>query len=139
MSTRILQGYPAVANPIFANIAKTNSDALTKSREVTETVMKASAAALTESGNASIAGAQELTKAYQELATKNVRNLTAAVQALSAAKSPTEFIELQQRLIRDGVDAAVADSRHIAQLTTAMYTAAFAPVKTQIEAVQTTA
>ena len=42
-------------------------------------------------------------------------------QALSAVKSPTEFIELQQRLISDGVEAAVSDSRHIAQLTTAVF------------------
>jgi len=54
-------------------------------------------------------------------------------------KSPTEFFELQQKLIKDGVEAAVADSRHIAELTTAVFTAAFEPVKKQIEAVQKTA
>jgi hypothetical protein len=59
-----------------------------------------STAALTESGNASRAGVQELTKAYQELATKNIHNLAAAVQALSAVKSPTEFIESQRKLRR---------------------------------------
>jgi phasin family protein len=128
-----------MANPVVENIAKTNTDALAKSGQVAETIMKGSTDALTESGNASRAGIQELTKAYQELATKNVRNLTAAVQALSAVKSPTEFIELQQKLIKDGVEAAVADSRHIAQLTTAVFTAAFEPVKKQIEAVQKTA
>jgi phasin family protein len=128
-----------MANPVVENIAKTNTDALAKSGQVAETIMKGSTDALTESGNASRAGIQELTKAYQELATKNVRNLTAAVQALSAVKSPTEFIELQQKLIKDGVEAAVADSRHIAQLTTAVFNAAFEPVKKQIEAVQKTA
>ena len=86
-----------------------------------------------------MAAIEELTKAYQELATKNAKNLTAAIQALSAVKSPTEFIELQQRLIKDGVEAAVSDSRHIAQLTTAVFTAAFEPVKKQIEAAQKTA
>jgi Phasin protein len=40
--------------------------------------------------------------------------LTAAMQALARAKSPAEFIELQQRLIKEGVEAAVSDSRHIA-------------------------
>ena len=128
-----------MANPIVENIAKTNADALAKSGQVAETIMKGSTVALTESGNASRAGVQELTKAYQELATKNVHNLTAAVQALSAAKGPTEFIELQQKLIKDGVEAAVADSRHIAQLTAAVFTAAFEPVKKQIETVQKTA
>ena len=54
-------------------------------------------------------------------------------------KSPTQFVELQQKLIKDGVEAAVSDSRHIAQLTTSVFTAAFEPVKKQIEAAQKTA
>jgi phasin family protein len=54
-------------------------------------------------------------------------------------KNPAEFIELQQKLIKDGVEAAVSDSRHIAQLATAVFTTAFEPVKKQIEAVQKTA
>ena len=128
-----------MANPIVENIAKTNADALAKSSRAAEAIMKGGAEALAESGNASRAAIQELTKAYQELATKNAKNLTDAVQALSAVKSPTEFFELQQKLIKDGVEAAVADSRHIAELTTAVFTAAFEPVKKQIEAVQKTA
>jgi phasin family protein len=128
-----------MANPIVENIAKTNADALAKSSQAAETIMKGGAETLTESGNASRAAVQELTTAYQELATKNVKNLTAAIQALSSVKNPSQFIELQQKLIKDGVEAAVADSRHIAQLTTAVFTAAFEPVKKQIEAVQKTA
>ncbi len=128
-----------MANRIVENIAKTNADALTKSSRAAETFLKGGAESLTESGNAARAAIQELAKAYQELATKNANNLTAALQALSAVKSPTEFFELQQKLIKVGVEAAVADSRHIAQLTTAVFTAAFEPVKKQIEAVQKTA
>jgi len=128
-----------MATPIVENIAKTNADALAKNSQAAETILKGGAEALTESGNASKAAVLELTKAYQELATKNAKNLTAAVQALSAVKSPAEFIELQQKLIKDGVEAAVSDSRHIAQLTNSVFTAAFAPVKKQIEAVQKTA
>ena len=119
-------------------IAEASAEALTKSGQAAEKIMKDNADALTKSGNAS-AAVQELTKAYQELATKNVKNLTAAMQALAAVKSPTEFMELQQRLIKEGVEAAVSDSQHIAQLTTAVFTAAFEPVKKQIEALQKTA
>ena len=123
-----------MANPTVVKIPKTNADALTETGNASR-----AAVALTDSGNASRAAVQELTKAYQELATKNAKNLTAAMQALAAVKSPAEFIELQQRLIKEGVEAAVSDSRHIAQLTTAVFTAAFEPVKKQIEAVQKTA
>jgi hypothetical protein len=50
-----------------------------------------------------------------------------------------EFIELQQKLIKEGVEAAVSDYRRIGQLTSAVFTAAFEPVKKQIEAAQKTA
>ncbi len=116
--------------------AKAGAEELKKSGEAAEKIVQGNVEALSQSGAASKAAVQELTKAYQELASKNVHNLSAAVQALSAVKSPTEFIELQQKLIKEGVEAAVADSRHIAQLTTAVFTAAFEPVKKQIEAVQ---
>jgi phasin family protein len=135
----IFEGFPAMAKQPAAQITEASADALTKSGEAAEKIVKGSADALTESGNASRAAIQELTRAYQELATKNAKNLTAAMQSLAAVKSPTEFIELQQRLIKEAVDAAVSDSQHIAQLTTAVFTAAFEPVKKQIEAVQKTA
>ena len=61
------------------------------------------------------------------------------MQALTAVKSPTDFIELQQRLIKEGVETAVGDSQRIAQLTTAVFTAAFEPIKKRIEAVQNSA
>jgi hypothetical protein len=38
-----------MANPIVEDIAKTNADALAKSGQVAETIMKGSTAALTES------------------------------------------------------------------------------------------
>ena len=128
-----------MANPTVEPIAKANADAATKSGLAAEKIVKGNADALTDSGNASSAAFQELTKAYQELAAKNAKNLTAAIQALTAVKKPTEFIELQQRLIKDGVDAAVRDSQNIAQLTAAVFTAAFEPVKKQIKAMQKTA
>ena len=53
-------------------------------------------------------------------------------------KGPTQFVELQQKLIKDGVEAAISDGRHIAQLTTSVFTAAFEPVKKQIEAAHKT-
>jgi phasin family protein len=115
-------------------IVKDSTEALARTGEAAKTAMKGNVDALTESGNASRAAVQELTKAYQELATKNARNLTAAMQALAAAKSPVEFIELQQKLIKEGVEAAVGDSQRIAQLTTAVFTAAFEPVNKRIAA-----
>jgi phasin family protein len=108
------------------------TEALARSGEAANEMIKGNVDALTETGNASRAAVQELTRAYQELTTKNARNLTAAMRALAAVKSPTDFIELQQRLIKEGVETAVGDSQRIAQLTTAVFTAAFEPVKKRI-------
>jgi phasin family protein len=117
-------------------VQDSTTEARAKSGEAANEIMKGNADALTESGNASRAAVQELNKAYQELTTKNVRNLTAAMQALAGVKSPAEYIELQQRLIKEGIETTVGDSQRIAQLTTAVFTAAFEPVKKRIEAVQ---
>jgi hypothetical protein len=108
-------------------------------RPTVEQITKTTTATLTESGNAAGSALQELTKAYQELASKNASNLTAAIKALSAVKNPAEFMEVQQKLIKDGVQAAVSDSQNIAHLTAAVFTAAFEPVKKQIEAAQKSA
>jgi hypothetical protein len=56
-----------------------------------------------------------------------------------AVRSPTEFVELQQRLIKETVETAIGDSQRIAQLSTAVLTAAFEPVRKRIEAVQNSA
>jgi phasin family protein len=135
----VFEGFPAMAKKPAEQIAEATTEALTKSGEAAEKIVKGSAEALAESGNASRAAVQELTRAYQELASKNVKNLTAAMQSLAAVKSPAEFMELQQRLIKEGVETAVRDSQHIAQLTTAVFTAAFEPVKKQIESAQKSA
>jgi len=87
-----------MADPTVVKFAKTNADALTETGNAS-----IAAVALTDSGNASRAAVQELNKAYQELASKNVKILTAAMEGLAAVKSPAEFIELQRRLIKEGL------------------------------------
>ena len=120
-------------------VQDSTTEALARSGEAANGMIRDNADALTESGNTSRAAVQKLTKAYQEMATKNVRNLTAAMQAMARVKSPGEYIELQQKLIKEGVETTVGDSQRIVQLTTAVFTAAFEPVKRRIEAVQNAA
>ncbi len=99
---------------------------------------KANAEALTKSGNAAIAGYQELAKAYQDLATKNAEKLTSCIQALASVKSPNEFADLQQKLVKEAVEAAVSDSKKIADLTASVFSSAFEPVQAQFQALQKT-
>ena len=135
-----LEGFLAMAKHTGEQIVQDRTtEALARSGEAANEMIKGNVDALTETGNASRAAVQELTKAYQELTTKNARNLTAAMQALAGVKSPAEYIELQQRLIKEGVETTVDDSKRMAQLTTAVFTAAFEPVMKRIQAVQNAA
>jgi len=101
-----------------------------------EKLTKGNADAMSESVKAANPAYMELAKAYQELASRNAQQLTAAISSMSAIKQPGEFMALQQRLIKEGVESAVKDAQHIAELTAAVFTAAFAPVRKQIETAQ---
>jgi hypothetical protein len=127
-----------MADPNIEEIAKTNAEDLARSGKAAAQMMTGGAEAIAEGNAASTAALQELTKAYQELAVKNARNLTTAMEALAKVKSPSELIALQQKLMREGVEAAISDSQTIARLTSAMFAAAFEPMRMQIEAAQKT-
>jgi hypothetical protein len=86
-----------------------------------------------DGGQAAVAGLRDLMQAYQAMARRNGEKLTASIQALSAVKTPAEFIELQRKLMTESVAAAVSDSAAIGKLTTAAFTAAFEPMRKQVE------
>lgn len=79
---------------------------------------------------------EELTKAAQAVAAKSAAQNEAAVKALLAVKSPTELADLQSRLTRETVEAAIADSRKLVELATAAYTAAVEPLNTRVAALK---
>ncbi len=99
-------------------------------------VAKTNAEALTKSGTATVSGLESLAKAYQALATKNIEKLTSSIHALSSVKTPVEFFEIQQKLVKEGLESALADSRAIGELTNSVLTAAFEPVQKQFAAIQ---
>jgi phasin family protein len=128
-----------MAKQIVEQVAEANAEALTRGSEAAEKIVEGDAEAFTQSNSTSQAAVEELSKAYQDLATRNTRNLTAAMQALATAKSPVDFIELQQRLIKEGVQTAIRDSQRIAELTTVVLTRAFEPIWKRMEAVHNSA
>jgi hypothetical protein len=83
-------------------------------KESTETFTKRSTAA--------VAGLQEIAKAYQALAAKNVEKLTASVHAFAAVKTPAELVQLQQKLFKESVESAVTESKALAELTLSVFT-----------------
>jgi hypothetical protein len=82
-------------------------------------------------GYASSNALQELNKAYLDLAIKNAFNMFNVVYTLSRVTTPLQLIDLQQRLIREGIGAAIRDSQRITQLTTAVVIAASRPAQKQ--------
>ena len=115
-------------------ISEVNAETLSRSSEAVERMAKDNTAALADAGNASRPAVVELTKAYQELAAKNAKTLIGAMQSLAAVRSPAEFFDVQQRLVREGVEAAIKDSQRIARLTTGVFTAAIEPLAQRIDA-----
>lgn len=125
-----------MTDPNVTQFANESASAFSQAAQNAQNLVKDGSSALSESGKGSAAAVVDLTKAYQELAAKNIKKLTEAVATLTSAKNPTEFLELQQKLVKDGIESAVNDSRHIAELTTAVFATAFEPMKKQFEAAQ---
>lgn len=101
-----------------------------------ETILEKSAAALSGNGRSMFAGFQELTEAYQQIAQKNSTRLTESIRDLGTVKSPTDFVELQQKLLKETFENAFADSKQIAAITLSAFNKAFDPMKKNIAAAQ---
>lgn len=71
---------------------------------------KGNVEALVESGKIAAKGAQEMGQTYAEDTKKGFEELTAAFKEMTTVKSPTEFIELQTRLVKKSFDTAVAQT-----------------------------
>lgn len=90
---------------------------------------KDNAKAVSKSGAIAIDGFQELAQAYQDLAARNVEKLGDALKEISSVKTPVEFFEVQQRLIKESFDAALSDSRAIAELTASVFSTVAEPMQ----------
>ena len=75
--------------------------------------------------NAIAEGLQSLADMYLKIAARNYEQQVATITALSSVKTPVEFFELQQTIIRDGIGAAVADSKALAEMAASAFTSAF--------------
>jgi phasin family protein len=114
-----------MTNPAVDNLSKAGAEGLAKG-----------AAAISEAGHTSLAAFQQLAEAYQQMASKNSTRLTESMKELGTIKSPVEFIALQQKLVKEAFENALADSKHIADVTVTVFKAAFAPIEQKITAAQ---
>lgn len=97
---------------------------------------KDNAEAFAKSSNLALKGFEEISKAWQGLATVSAEKADAAVKALTACKSPVEAAELQGKLARESIESAIVESRKIAELSQTVFTAALEPLNARIAAFQ---
>lgn len=110
------------------------SAALSDAKDNVESAAKKSAAALNETGHSMLGAFQELTEAYQQIASRNSERLTESLNEFGAIKGPVELIQLQQKLVKEAFENALADNKQIGEITLSIFTRAFEPMKKNIAA-----
>jgi len=92
--------------------------------------------ALVKSSTLAVKGLEELAKVYQALASQSVEQTSAAVKALSAAKSPTEFQSVYNNLAKSNFEQFIAETRKIQELTNSILTTSVSPLNDRVQALQ---
>ena len=90
--------------------------------------------ALVQSSTLAAKGFEELVKAYAAYTGQTIDKANATVKALSSAKSPTEFIQLQAQLTKENAESLLADSKKLAEIVNTIVTSSLAPIQTRIKA-----
>jgi phasin family protein len=62
--------------------------------------------------------------------------VTESIKELAEVKNPVDFAELQQKLVKEAFENALADSKHIADITVSIFTSALEPLTKAIAAAQ---
>tara|TARA_R110000868_G_scaffold249662_2_gene506169 strand:- start:2724 stop:3065 length:342 start_codon:yes stop_codon:yes gene_type:complete len=86
-----------------------------------------------------LSGLKDIADAYKTIATENMETITSSVQAIAAVRNPTEFFELQQKMMKANLTAAMSNSSKLAKLTSAFFTATLAPMQNQASVMLKTA
>lgn len=97
---------------------------------------KDNAEAVVKSSTLAVKGFEEIAKASQAYLTQSVEKTDAAVKALFSVKTPVEFADLQGKLARESIEAAIAEGRKLAELSQTVFTAALEPLNARIAAFQ---
>lgn len=116
---------------MFSGAGERGQDIVRKSQKTAEELAelaKANVEALTESSRIAAKGAKALGKDMLESGREGFEQASGAMKTLAAAKSPTEFMQIQSELVRSGFDRAVADSSKFAEAFVKLAGEAFQPI-----------
>lgn len=119
----------------FADIQGKAKEALEKSTAAlgeANDFAKGNVEAVVESGKALSAGLQDLGATMVAEARTAFEGLTADAKELAAAKSPTEFFQLQSALVRKQFDGAVAQASKSTEAWLKLANEAFSPLSSRV-------
>lgn len=93
--------------------------------------------AIVKSGTIAAKGFEELTKVYTTMANQSIEQTSAAIKALTSAKTPAEFQSIYNGLAKANFEAFVAESRKVQELTNSIVTGSLAPISARVQALTT--
>jgi phasin family protein len=94
---------------------------------------------LVKANSAATKGFETLAKHYVDLASKSFEDAVAAGKKISAAKTPTEFLQIQTKLVQDSFETFVDESKKISEMTSAIFKEISAPLTAQFKTAVATA
>ena len=92
--------------------------------------------AMVKSGAAAVKGAEDMAKAAHLSASRAMERADGAFKAALACRTPADLADLQNRLARETIEQAIAESRTYTELATAMVTEALSPWTARFAALQ---
>lgn len=95
--------------------------------------------AVVKSGTLAAKGIEELSKVYASYTGQSIEKANAVVKALSSAKTPQEFLSLQNQVARESIEQIVVDSRKFAELFSSVLHTSFEPLTARFAAFQSLA
>lgn len=101
------------AKAMFGDMNARTQDAVAKSTKAMEEMnafAKGNVEALVESSKIAAKGAEEIAKYSAEYGRKVIADTTENAKKFAAVKSPTEFFQLQNELVKSSIDAMVSET-----------------------------
>ncbi len=90
--------------------------------------------ALVQSSTLAAKGFEELVKAYAAYTGQTIDKANATAKALAAAKTPTEFVQLQAQLTKENAESLMAETKKLAEIVNTIVTSSMEPLQARVKA-----
>lgn len=90
--------------------------------------------AFVKSGTTVAKGFEQLTKHFADVTAKSFEEAIEVSKKFAAAKNPTEFFQLQSKIIEESFENVLAQGKKVVELSTAIVKDASAPIAERVKA-----